>query len=67
MQWQAQQRPLIILGCTTALSSLTEIDYFGGAENSVLFIWSSVIPAIAGGLLYGWWIYGRGGAGEHAY
>jgi len=41
-------------------------DYFGGAENGVLFIWSSVIPAIAGGLLYGWWIYGRGGAGEHA-
>jgi len=35
-------------------------DYFGGTENVELFIWSSVIPAIGGGLIFGWWIYGRG-------
>lgn len=29
-------------------------NYFGGAENALLFILSGVIPAIAGGLLYGW-------------
>ena len=33
--------------------------YFGGAENSALFILSGVIPAVFGGLLYGWLVYGR--------
>ncbi|MDA7429203.1 hypothetical protein [Primorskyibacter aestuariivivens] len=34
-------------------------EYFGGAENSLLFVASGVVPAIFGGLLYGWLIYGR--------
>ncbi|MEK6216385.1 MAG: hypothetical protein N2B03_04110, partial [Boseongicola sp.] len=37
-----------------------KFDYFGGPENGVLFILSGVIPAVAGGLLYGWWLYGNG-------
>ena len=36
-------------------------DYFGGPENTGLFILSGVIPAILGGLLYGWLVYGRRG------
>ncbi|AML53384.1 hypothetical protein [Falsihalocynthiibacter arcticus] len=36
-----------------------KFEYFGGPENGTLFILSGVIPAIAGGLLYGWWLYGR--------
>ena len=32
-------------------------DYFGGPENSVLFITSGVLPALAGGLLFGWLLY----------
>lgn len=33
--------------------------YFGGDENTALFILSGVIPAILGGFLYGWIVYGR--------
>lgn len=29
-------------------------NYFGGAENPVLFVLSGVLPAIAGGAIYGW-------------
>lgn len=36
-----------------------KFEYFGGPENGTIFILSGVIPAIAGGLLYGWWLYGR--------
>lgn len=36
-------------------------EYFGGDENTTLFILSGVVPAILGGLLFGWLIYGRGG------
>ncbi|MEH6647829.1 hypothetical protein [Sulfitobacter sp.] len=43
-----------------------KFDYFGGPENGALFILSGVIPAIVGGLIYGWWIYGRGGGVSHA-
>ena len=32
-------------------------DYFGGPENSDLFITSGVLPALAGGLLFGWLLY----------
>jgi len=66
MQWQAEHRSLLILGHAIALTSLAEIDYFGGVENGVLFIRSSVIPAIASGLFYGWWIYDKGTGGEYA-
>ncbi|WP_300513368.1 hypothetical protein [Aliiroseovarius sp.] len=41
-------------------------DYFGGGENGGLFILSGVLPALAGGLLYGWWLHGRGGVERHA-
>ena len=41
-------------------------DYFGGPENGALFILSGVIPAVVGGLIYGWWIYGRGKEAGHA-
>jgi len=34
-------------------------NYFGGAENGPLFVVSGVTPAVLGGLLYGWLIYGR--------
>jgi hypothetical protein len=34
--------------------------YFGGDENAVLFILSGAVPAILGGLLFGWLVYGRG-------
>jgi hypothetical protein len=33
--------------------------YFGGDENTGLFIAAGVLPALAGGLLYGWLLYGR--------
>lgn len=32
-------------------------DYFGGPENTGLFIASGLIPAVLGGFLYGWLIY----------
>ena len=41
-------------------------DHFGGPENGTFFALSGVIRAIGGGLLYGWWIYGRGGGIGHA-
>ena len=34
-------------------------NYFGGQENTTLFILSGVVPAIIGGGLYGWLLYGR--------
>lgn len=34
-------------------------DYFGGAENGVLFVASGVFPAAIGSLLYGRFLYGR--------
>lgn len=50
------------VGCYCALLC-SRIDarfgYFGGAENSGLFIAAGVLPALAGGLLYGWLLYGR--------
>ena len=36
-------------------------DYFGGSEHGVLFVASGVLPALVGGLLYGWLLYGRPG------
>lgn len=44
-----------------------KFDYFGGPENGTLLILSGVIPAIIGGLLYGWWLYGNGNGVDHAY
>ena len=35
------------------------LGFFGGDENATLFILSGVIPAILGGLLYGWLVYGK--------
>ena len=32
-------------------------DYFGGPENSSFFVASGIIPAILGGILYGWLLY----------
>lgn len=32
-------------------------NYFGGAENGLLFVVSGIIPAVLGGLFYGWLIY----------
>lgn len=34
--------------------------YFGGSDNSWLFITSGLVPALVGGVLYGWLLYGRG-------
>jgi hypothetical protein len=36
-------------------------NYFGGAEHAALFIWGGVIPAVLGGLLYGWVLFSRQG------
>ncbi|KNG94570.1 hypothetical protein [Pseudaestuariivita atlantica] len=36
-------------------------DYFGGPEHGALFVASGVIPAVIGGLLYAWLLYGRSG------
>ncbi len=33
--------------------------YFGGDENTGLFIAAGVLPALAGGALYGWLLYRR--------
>lgn len=44
----------------------TRFEYFGGGENQVLFLVAGIVPAIAGGLLYGWIIYGRNAATGHA-
>lgn len=35
------------------------LEYFGGAENGTLFLLAGVIPAIFGGSLYAWLLYGR--------
>lgn len=35
-----------------------QFGYFGGTEKTALFIVSGVVPAILGGLLYGWLVYG---------
>ena len=32
-------------------------NYFGGPENGALCIASGVLPALAGGLLFGWFLY----------
>ena len=32
--------------------------FFGGSENTALFIASGIVPAVLGGLLYGWLVYG---------
>ena len=64
----APNRPeqvLILVGARGANLAISR-DYFGGAENGALFIMSGVIPAILGGLLYGWWVYGRGKESSHA-
>lgn len=36
--------------------------YFGGQENTGLFIASGVFPAFVGGILYGWLLYGPNAA-----
>lgn len=33
-------------------------NYFGGADNTVLFVAASVFPAAVGGVLFGWLLYG---------
>ena len=40
-------------------------DYFGGPENGTLFFLSGIVPAIVGGLLYGWWLYGKDERAKH--
>lgn len=42
------------------------LDYFGGAENGALFILSGVIPAVIGGVFYGWIVYGKRSPGQRA-
>jgi small basic protein len=32
-------------------------NFFGGAENPILFVVSGVVPALFGGFLYGWILY----------
>lgn len=34
------------------------LNYFGGAENTMLFVAAGLIPAAAGGILFGWLLYG---------
>ena len=36
-----------------------QFDYFGGSEHSIHFITSGVLPALAGGVLFGWLLYLR--------
>ncbi|SFU72124.1 hypothetical protein SAMN04488527_11277 [Aliiroseovarius crassostreae] len=46
--------------CTWICSKIdAQLGYFGSVENMTLFILSGVIPAVIGGLLYGWLIYGQ--------
>ncbi len=50
---------LVGVYCTWLCSRIDLMfSYFGGAEHGTLFIAGGVIPAIAGGLLYGWFLYG---------
>ncbi len=59
MQRLAQKRIRLALCTAIALTSLAEFVY--------LLLWAMVLfSAIVGGLVYGWWIYGRGGGVSHA-
>ncbi len=60
--WRAAVTMMTVGTYCTWLCSRIDIrfEYFGGSENSLLFITAGIVPAIAGGLLYGWIVYGRG-------
>jgi len=38
-----------------------KFNYFGGREHKTLFVFSGVLPALAGGLLYGWLLHSMPG------
>ncbi len=47
--------------CTVLCSGIdASVNYFGGAENTALFVTGSIIPAALGGLFFGWVLYGIG-------
>ena len=54
---------VVVVGsyCAWLCSTIdARLGYFGGSENTALFIAGGVIPAIVGGALYGWILYGGG-------
>jgi hypothetical protein len=45
-------------GCAFLCSRIDAVmNYFGGPENTQLFIMSGIIPSVIGGLVYGWLLY----------
>ena len=42
-----------------------QFDYFGGPDNSSLFIVAGLVPALFGGILYAWLLYGRPVPSQH--
>ena len=49
---------LVGIGCAILCSQIDQhFNYFGGREHSGLFLLSGIIPAIIGGVLYGWALY----------
>jgi hypothetical protein len=55
---------LFLIGsfCTLLCSRLdAALGYFGGAEHAQLFILGGTLPAMLGGLLYGWLLYSKPG------
>ena len=54
---------VVVVGsyCASLCSTIdARLGYFGGLENTALFIAGGVIPAIVGRALYGWFLYGGG-------
>ena len=48
--------------CTFLCSRIdVAMNFFGGAEYTTLFIWGGLIPALIGGLIYGWLLYAEAG------
>lgn len=46
------------IGCAILCSQIDQhFNYFGGREHPLMFILSGTVPALAGGILYGWLLY----------
>lgn len=64
--WRAAAIVVAVGGYCAWLCSTIDarLEYFGGSENTALFIGAGVGPAIAGGALLGWLLYGGGQSTE---
>lgn len=56
----AMSMAIVGVTCTLLCSWIdTRFNYFGGVEAAELFVFAGVIPAVIGGLLFGWLITSR--------